>query len=68
MPSQNRATATLSTEESFLRPQYIEFFYHISSEVWEDGSKKMVTAMVTAIFIDSPSWGLSSQPDLDTIK
>jgi hypothetical protein len=34
VPSQNHATATLSTEESFLRTLYLELSPHISREVW----------------------------------
>jgi hypothetical protein len=33
VPSQNHATATLSTEESFLRTQYLWFSPYISREV-----------------------------------
>jgi hypothetical protein len=62
--SQNHATATLSSEESFFRTLYLDFSPHIRAEVWGGGQE--IDCQHNTY--DSASWVLSSQPGLRTAK
>ncbi len=63
VPSQNRVTAVLSTEESFLRTQYLKLSAHISRKVCGGTGNRRSTGY---LYMYTPSWVLSSQPNLHT--
>ncbi len=66
MPSQNRETATLSTEESFFRTLLTALPSYQQRGVCVGGGRQ--EKEVNVILTDSPSLVLSAQPDLHTAK